>query len=855
MGFSPAIVGGSLSQQTAEVKRLIDEGHSRTAVELAKQTHKQFSTALSEAVLVDAYRARIRSLQERRMDAEAAALFALVRERYPGSRQKLAGIAPPGAAAEPPLEELVRPLNDPTLPTDQRGEIEAALQRRLTDPSWLARCSALAPEHPLRKGAAALERAFTAVTSVQVREEQILLPEISHRGPLAPWKVLVRAIAAFYRRDQEACERQLQALDPDSPPGRLAPVLRSMLSMRPEPQNKPGAARLMREVGGGRDTLRESVEALEAAIRGGHKRNILEAIRDAVQTCRRNAPDLLERLKQHTAMRLAHLEVDQERLMAALGGPPLMNAYYWLLSARAIEETADAPSVIACSLWEQFRAHAVHEGWFPRKGPEAATLYLHMASILGRESPEELSALREAALDVFKGFGSLYGDQPPSVRAALAEHDQSDRYFLYPDQLYERACVSDPDPSTFTRWLEWAKKNQPGWKGVDRVAEAWHAALPSDPRPLLHLMKSAEHRRALKKALGFLEKAERLDALNPEVGRARLRLLIDRVIDHLRRRKARLAGRELAVLASLRQAQENRRPAFVSALSWLCCLLGGDDGKAAEELARVSLLLNSRASAQLLFACVARACGLERDETRLANDVRLGPDETVASVAATVCAIGEDAGIPLKIPAHWYADVTDELWKDGAKLGPPQLRVLAEAAVRDQAWEAAYAATAAGLSHGGPTEARFLLLRARALPGWEVARWSDCLAAAAELARRQGDTDLVAEIVEERKEDGVGFLFPGMLHTLDRSSFSMSLEKLDAVLKRERADRTYPKFPSPSAFQDPYDDFDEEEPAEPVEILLDAFLDMVQQTARGYRPRRKQRKTAAGPSPDQGSLF
>ncbi|MCP5110920.1 MAG: hypothetical protein GY953_08810, partial [bacterium] len=120
------------------MKRLIAEGHAKSALELAKQSHKQFNTALSEAILVDAYLARIRSLQERRMDAEAAALFVMVRERYPGSRRKLAGMAAPGAGPEPPLEELVRPLNDPSLSRDQRGEIEVALDRRLTDPSWLA---------------------------------------------------------------------------------------------------------------------------------------------------------------------------------------------------------------------------------------------------------------------------------------------------------------------------------------------------------------------------------------------------------------------------------------------------------------------------------------------------------------------------------------------------------------------------------------------------------------------------------------------------------------------------------------------------------------------------------------------
>ncbi|MCP5111015.1 MAG: hypothetical protein GY953_09290 [bacterium] len=698
-GTSP----GTLPEQTAEVKRLIAEGHSKTAVDLAKQTHKQFNAAQSEAILVGAYLARIRSLEERRMEAEAAALFAMVRERYPGSRKKLAAVGAPRAGFEPPLEELVRPLNDPSVSRDQRGEIEAALQRRLTDPSWLAQCSALAPEHPLRTGAAALDRALTAVTSGSVTEEQILLPEISRRSPLAPWKVLVRAIAAFHGKDDEACERQIEALDPASAPGRLAPVVRSMLTGRADQRRKPGAIRLMREVGGAAVGLRESLEALDAAIGGGQKRKILAAIRNAVETCRQHAPHLLERLRQHVWVRLSHLELDPERLVGALGGPPLMTAYHWLLMARAIEEAPDAPSVVPCSLWEQFRVHAVHEGWFAETGPEAATLYLHMARLLEREPPEDLEAQRDAYLDEFEGYEPLYGNQPASVRAALAGHDPSNRYYLYPERLYQRACENDPDASTFGRWLQWVRKHERGWQPADRVAEAWHAALPGDPRPLIHLMESAEKRGALKKALTFLEKAESLDGINPEVGRARLRLLINRVLGHLRRRKARLAERELSVLAALEQVQENRRPAFVSALSWLCCRVRGDDEGAADKLAKVSQTLNSRGAAVLLFMSVARACGREREDMGFPHEVPLRRDETVAAVAATVCAIGDDAGIGLEIPPNWYVGLTEEVAKDGEKLSPPQLRVLAEAALRQQKWEMAYLASGAGLALGGTT--------------------------------------------------------------------------------------------------------------------------------------------------------
>jgi hypothetical protein len=98
---------------------------------------------------------------------------------------------------------------------------------------------------------------------------------------------------------------------------------------------------------------------------------------------------------------------------------------------------------------------------------------------------------------------------------------------------------------------------------VETVAEAWHRALPNDPRPLLRLMRDAEGRQALKKALRYLERGEELDGLSPEVRRARFRLLARSAIRYLKQGKTRLAKKELSQLEDLPQARENDRPAAI----------------------------------------------------------------------------------------------------------------------------------------------------------------------------------------------------------------------------------------------------------------------------------------------------
>jgi hypothetical protein len=80
----------------------------------------------------------------------------------------------------------------------------------------------------------------------------------------------------------------------------------------------------------------------------------------------------------------------------------------------------------------------------------------------------------------------------------------------------------------------------------------------------------------------------------------------------------------------------------------------------------------------------------------------------------------------------------------------PALAALGEAALRQADAPLAYAIARAGLLQGAEGQARFLFLRARALPPWEEERRSVCLAAASELARRQRDQELLNRIGDFR---------------------------------------------------------------------------------------------------------
>ncbi|MBZ5623618.1 MAG: hypothetical protein LAQ69_33575 [Acidobacteriia bacterium] len=764
------------------MKQLIADDKSGRAVDLAKDVHHRRQSPDSEALLLDAYGARIRSLMGRNLEREAKALVDLVRERFPSARDRMAEWTSVFAARQGDLDALLAPLNDASLLPERHAAIAAVIRHDAVDLRALAACRTLAPEHPLRTAADALWKAFEAVTSGPVAEEALALPEVSRQSPLAPWKMLVRAIAAYYRREDALCEKYLAAVEPQSAAARLAPALRALTHQKQQTLTSAVAA-LVSQASGNLETLRVTLKRLDQALDRRDKSVSLQEIRNAMAACRQAEPGLLEHLKQHISIRamVAGLKVDA--VATAMGGTSLKNAYFWRLRARAAEEDKSSQMSIplACSLWEEFRRHAVHEGWFPGEGPAVAALYLHIADLWHRISPDEIADVQSRFFETFGGHADYYRGQPPEIRAVMLQKYDQDFYYLSSLQALERASKADPCSETFQKWLRCAVDGSPGL--CDDVAERWCAALPNDIPPLLHLMESSEKRNALQKAFKFMERAERVDGLNADVRRARLRLLVSMATRHLRDKKAHLAERELRQLEALPQAQQGDRPAFVSALRWAWGQLGSTLQAAADAHAEAVRLLGGELAAQIVFRGVSQQCGM--------RDIEPAAPPKSVPLAATIgraCALGDDMGIPCQIPQSLFDRLARELSAKDFTAPVPPLLALGEAAVRQELFPMAYAIAGAGLAQGPEGQARFLFLRARGLPPWEEERRTTCLAVASELARHQRDSDLLNRIGEWRDEEmeWLGF-------SPDAEAKSISTEEIGRVVEREAKERGYPK--------------------------------------------------------------
>jgi tetratricopeptide (TPR) repeat protein len=732
----------------ASVRQLIANGKSRTALESAKAFHKAQNTKASESLLIDAYVARIESLLEQNMTTEATALKALVAERFPAARERLAALGGD-------LAGLVQPLNDPALDAERRAAIERRIQTEVTDLAALADCAALPKEHGLRQAAGALNRALGAVTSGPVGDDQIALPEVSHRSPLAPWKILIRAIASFHRGEDDACLKYLEAIRPESVPARLVPAMRAMLGQKSAEPLKPAEAALVARTTVNLDDLRSVLAKIDREFAlGGNEGRLFKTVREAVRECQRSAPDRLNELKHLLGVRGMASGLDTERMVAALDGLPRRNASYFRMLARTLEGMNSPDTTIeACEAWNDFGEAAVREGLFGAESLEMAALYLHMAEIL-----EEL---------------------PRAFLKEARRFAHEDAWFCYPEKLYERACALDPQREAFSKWMNFAQSL--GATHGERVAKEWHRVSPDEIEPLLYLMDKAEKRNAFPTALSYLEKAERIDAVNPVVRAARLRVMAAGAMRQLQQKKPHLAAQRLGALEKLPQSRQGDRPAFLAVLRNLICLMSGDAAGAAAARAEAETSVGGMAAALLIFG-IAQSVKREvpGDLPRVKT---LGGQERkqIPACLARVMRLTEELGMnKFPLPVEYLDEAEKQFPAVAEKLDAEQIRYIGKIGMATGHTRMAWAASTEGLKRGGATEAHFLLLRARALPSGDGMRYVALAAAAAELGRFHRDMNVVDQAVEIVRNPMGG------------DSISLTADQAREVIRRELK---YPAFP------------------------------------------------------------
>ena len=704
----------------ARVESLIAAGHTRDAVETAKQLLKGAPGPEAETLLVRAYEARIQALMVNGMYTEAQVLASFVGERFRAYRERVAPLLRQSQLLSVKNFDLL--LGElATADESHRREVEAVLARELTDPALLADSLVLPADDPLKRAARIVSTLFTAVTSGPLAPDALgALDAISRRSPLAPWKLLIRALDAFYRRADAVALANLSAIPVPSGPSRLVPVVRRLLGeTAPVDDRSPAVTSLLHAVSGGRAPLQAHLSRLSRALAAQDERAALAAIPDLLSLIRA-LPAALRQLwiatiLHHGLRRDWNPESLVRTLLRCASDPDTKR-----LMALALERTGLWDS--ALPLWDMYLMAMTRTGGWPAACPEASRVLLHMADLLPPDFREVLAL-----------FGAGSGEDLRALIAAKALPAFLDR-----GSLLERARAADPDPRVFRALV--AHYEQGDRKRAEAEAEGWRRAHPHDLEPLLYLIRAAEGRGALRKALALLADAESINGVHPEVRQSRYRVLLASAERRIREGKFALAVADLDRLEREPRAGEGDHLAYLLSLRWVAARRAADAQAAAAVEQTLNARLDNPVARDLLLEGVARSLGAEPPRPA-------GPASQSLTIdgLARVCDLFRALSRPLTVPRELVARVERDL--AGASIA--QLHSLAAGGLWIGAPNLGDAAAGHGLAHDGPLLHRFLLIRGRVL-GTAMARRDrdrarQCLRVARELAARSRDMEAVRE--------------------------------------------------------------------------------------------------------------
>lgn len=706
----------------ARIEASLARGDSRDAVDAAKTLLREAPGAETETLAVRAYVARIRSLIAEGLGREAAAMAAIVRERFPAHAAVHAAELEDARLAAGDFDWLLRELEAADAP--RRDAIEARLAPWIADPGALARSQALGPEDPLAREAAAVAEVFTIVTSrLASADELARLNDVRRRSPLAPWKLLVRAIDAFHRHDDERVAANVAAIEPRSPAARAGTILAELTGARPRSRHSFAAERLLERITGDRETIAGHLRAIEAADRGGDRKRLRDEIRALARTFDRLSPFARDQARiALLAVCGAHFGPEQVASLLRIDehGPD-MPRYAALLM-----ELAGAP--FAPTLWIAYAEDALAAG---RIEPwQAAEICLHALGLGDVDDP-------------------FVCDDPTHDHGVEKAQDTAG--------VIEQIIGFDPAPSAFARLVPHLDRLAP--KELRRVLTAWRKRDPQASEPLVRLLRLAAKERKYDDALSLLRKGDELKIIDPDYARIRQRVLIGKAEQLLDAGKRGAAAKLLDDIGTVGEDAG----LWLLALQWASA--------APEQAGELLAELSRRGVAGEIV--MAEITGFLRMQFALPAS-HPSPEELLEGVRRGVAVLNA-AG---RVPRHsgWIVQRA-EAFLDRATEG--QLLAVGAAALVLGLIPMAWKATARGLTVAGTSLQRALLLRAEILLAIHAdpKRTLLVIEAGRAIAQKVHDSEMVQRAAELAHD--IPFYYR-------MREEKLSQPEIDAIVERER---------------------------------------------------------------------
>lgn len=716
-----------LGPEASRIADLLAYGRVREAVDAAKDFAKKSPGLASNDLLVRAYTARIGQLRADGLDRDARSLCDLVERRVPAARDQMAALREEGDLVADGFSGLLAALD--AAEGDERKRFVALLARKLTDPGILAASPALAAGHPLKVEAEALRDVFAAVTRGPLPDGAMAaLDVVSRSSPLAPWKLLIRAIDALYRGEGESVRRNVAALPPESAVAPFGPLLlRLSGSTEAAPPLPAPIAALGERLTGGRATLRASLEELEVALTKEDEARATRAAERILSALPPSATGTRTRFLLTLVSRWIQAGLSPEALSGDLirGRSKPESLRYVALALEQVDWRA------AVEAWEGFlEARKYLQPTVP--GAEIAAIQRHMAALGPPDGDDFLDALD----DLDDDLDCLC---PDCLREAILRK-RSPRVFDR-GALLEKAVAADGSQKSFQALLSHQLSQES--KAAAGTATRWLEARPGDSEPLEFLVDEAESRRDWKTALTLLERADAEKHLSPLLRGRRIFVLVGQVEDRIRKGQVVAALSGLMLAEREPQATDGELGPYLTALEWALTQAGKKPDRAATTAVaeRLEAEVKNPAFAWILEA--SAAAFLKREPYIAVR--AFSPAQALASLVRAQRLLPR-----LSRRLRVADDIVTAAGKHLSQATAEELLTVSAGPAADAWPQLAYAATTLGLALDGPLLARFLVARARALTTRgdvdAVVRTVQLLRAAQALAGTTHDSEALRDV-------------------------------------------------------------------------------------------------------------
>ena len=475
-----------------QAQREFDKGNFKRALKDAKICFRQDPSGQHCQLLQRACLARARQLQQSGMRSECRAVLETLLDL---------GVSEPSVEKE--LPELLAAVGlldrNPAAANGASIEADARLLTSVADHAVLRPGEAPSSMPQIRRGAASIRSALSALDADDRSRLVGSLKDIARNSPFADWKYFVRGLTAYYRQDLAETRANWDRLDPQRVAARIAAplaVLADPASADRTDQRVRGAlGKLETEVLGGQ--VLTCLHEVRDHVAAGRWNNALKSLGKSPQMLRRLDPDVSQRI-----VLILYHGIVHKGLKSALGelariaDPPPMDPRW--NRARAM-------------MWEHPDNREI------KKGESHWLRYLADLDDVPCLSPPER---KTAQALVWQRIGVMYVDECDTMPKFFRAFDGGDGR----EELRARAvdCFANSlklDPKILPTYVALATA-QESWDQPEEEAETYRQAIehfPEDVEALLHLALHHHERDEPLPARDYLLRARRLKPLDKKI--------------------------------------------------------------------------------------------------------------------------------------------------------------------------------------------------------------------------------------------------------------------------------------------------------------------------------------------------